>query len=58
MSKINLLDSVARLRSSVLGDFDASQTAAWIQRYLTLSGRQVSFKGREYQARILSRQLL
>lgn len=53
MSKINLLDSVARLRSSVLGDFDASQTAAWIQRYLTLSGRQVSFKGREYQARIL-----
>ena len=50
---INLLDSYNRIKSGALGDYSIEQVAAWIQKNLTLGGRKVSFKGREYQERIL-----
>lgn len=53
MDKIKLKDSVDRILAGVLGEFSVNQVPEWIQRHLRLSGRPVSFKGREYQARIL-----
>lgn len=50
---IDLRESFNRIKAGYKGEFDTTQTADWIQKHLKLSGRQVSFKGREYQERIL-----
>lgn len=52
-TKIDINDVLNRIESGIFGGFSVSQVAPWVQKYLTLNGRKVSFKGREYQERIL-----
>ncbi|WP_274584081.1 phage terminase large subunit family protein [Neisseria leonii] len=51
--RISLRASLERIKAGTIGGFTTAQTAEWIQTHLRLNGRRVSFKGREYQERIL-----
>ena len=52
-TRINLLDSLSRIRSGVQDSLSSDQLEEFIVRNIRLGGKRISFKGREYQQRIL-----
>lgn len=53
MQRIDLNEVLKRIEVGVFGGFSLEQVGDWIKRYMSLGGRRVSFKGREYQERVL-----
>lgn len=51
--KLNLIDSLDRVKAATINQYGLSDMAEWIQKHLRLQGRPISFDGREYQKRIL-----
>lgn len=50
---VSFKEFAQNVRNDVLGEFNIAQVAEWIQKHTTINGRPISFKGREYQLRIL-----
>lgn len=51
--KVDVFDIYQRVYDSVLDTYDLSQIADWAEANIKLNGFNLSFKGREYQKRIL-----
>ena len=50
---LNFDEFLTSVRSDVFGEFQLSQLADWIEKHTLVRGQPWSFKGREYQQRIL-----
>jgi hypothetical protein len=52
-NRLNVEEIYQRVHDAVLGQYDLTQIADWARKHIKLNGRNLSFKGREYQERIL-----
>lgn len=50
---VDFSEFIKNVRAQVVGEFDLTQVAEWIQRHTKVGGRELTFEGREYQEHIL-----